>query len=143
MKAYIYEEYGAPEVLKVTDVAMPIPKDYELLIKVDAAAVTTGDVRFRKADPFLIRFMNGLSTPRKQILGMHIAGRVEKVGKDVTRFKKGDEIYGSLGMKFGAYAEYVCIAESNPIALKPKNYSSQEAAAVIFGATTAHHFLKH
>jgi NADPH:quinone reductase-like Zn-dependent oxidoreductase len=86
--------------------------------------------------------MNGLSTPRKQILGMHISGSVEKVGKTVTKFKEGDEIYGSLEMSFGAYAEYVCISENNPIELKPKNYSFQEAAAIIFGATTAHHFLK-
>jgi NADPH:quinone reductase-like Zn-dependent oxidoreductase len=143
MKAYIYKEYGAPEVLKVTNINIPIPKDNELLIKVIAVAVTTGDVRFRKADPFLIRFMNGLSTPNKQILGMHISGSVEKIGKAVTKFKKGDKIYGSLEMSFGAYAEYVCIPENNPIELKPENYSFSEAAAIIFGATTAHHFLKH
>ncbi|MDF2379710.1 MAG: NAD(P)-dependent alcohol dehydrogenase [Candidatus Gracilibacteria bacterium] len=141
MRAYIYEQYGGPEVLTLQEIEKPIPKENELLVSVAATSVSTGDARIRQGNPFPIRFINGLLKPKKKVLGMHISGIVEEVGSKVTKFHKGDKIYGSLGMNFGAYAEYACIPEDGHVSLKPEQYSFREAVALIFGATTALHFL--
>ena len=97
----------------------------------------------RKADPFLIRLMNGLSAPKKiHVLGIEFAGRIESVGRAVTRFREGDEVFGATGFKFGAHAEYVCVPADGVIEMKPANMTLEEAAAVFFGAVSALHFLR-
>jgi len=142
MKAVIYEKYGSPEVLQLKEVEKPVPKDDEILVRVHAFAVTTGDVRLRKADPFLVRTFNGLLKPKNRILGMNFSGKIENVGQKVTQFKEGEDIFGSSAFGFGCYAEYVCISENAAVATKPDNISYEEAAAVPFGILTSLHFLR-
>lgn len=130
---------------------MPTPKNSEVLIKVYATAVTASDSLMRRSDlPFLFSLMRrlgaGLTKPRKPIPGFVVAGEIEAVGKDVTLFNKGDQVYGSVGIRQGAFAEYVCMNEvgslTGCLALKPSTMSYEEAAAVPYGAMIASHFLK-
>ncbi|TCM92667.1 alcohol dehydrogenase-like protein [Paenibacillus sp. BK033] len=111
MKAIVCEKYGTPEILQFKDVEMPVPKENEIRIKIHAAAVTPSDCSFRRADPFFIRFLYGLRNPKFPILGVEFAGEIDTVGKNVTLFKKGDEVFGISPRRFGTYAEYVCLPE--------------------------------
>jgi NADPH:quinone reductase-like Zn-dependent oxidoreductase len=142
MKAIVYTQYGPPEVLHLEEVAKPIPKDNEILIKVKASAANSGDWRLRKADPFAVRFFFGLTKPKINILGGVLSGVIESIGKDVKHFKVGDEVFGSTDMRFGAYAEYKCLSENGTLAIKPVKLSHTQAAVIPFGGTTALHFIK-
>jgi len=137
MKAMVYTKYGAPEVLHLTEVEQPTPKDDEVLIKVVAAALNAADWHLLRGDPFLFRMESGLSKPKRPILGADVAGRVEAVGKNVTQFKRGDAVYGDLsGSGLGGFAEFVC-APVGVLALKPASISFEQAAAVPMAAVTA------
>lgn len=142
MKAVIYSQYGSPEVLRLQDVERPTPKANEVLVRIIATAVNSGDVRLRKADPFAVRFVFGLRNPRIRILGSVLSGEVESVGKKVKLFKIGDQVFGHTDMSFGAYAEYICVPEDGSLALKPLAISHHEAAVIPFGGVTALHFMK-
>ena len=142
MKAAVYSRYGPPEVLEIKDVEKPVPKDDEVLVRVRASTVCAADWRMRKADPFLVRFMNGLWGPRKiHILGIEFAGVVESAGKAVTGLREGDQVFGATGFNFGAHAEYVRVPE-RAVAIKPVNMTFDEAAAVLFGGVSALCFLR-
>ncbi len=143
MKAAVFSRYGPPEVVQIREVEKPAPKDNEVLVRVQATTVCAADWRMRKADPVLVRFLNGLRRPKKiPILGMEFAGRVETVGRGITRFSEGDAVFGSTGFHFGAHAEYVCVPEDASLELKPSNMTFEEAAAVLFGGVSALHFLR-
>lgn len=130
MKAIQVHRYGGPEHLKLEDVAVPTPKDSEVRIKVKASSVNPLDWRLMRAAPQFIRFFNGLFKPKSRFMGADVAGVVDEIGKDVTRFKVGDEVFGDVfSSGNGAYAEYVCTTE-NAIALKPSNISFDEAGGV-------------
>lgn len=148
MKAIVYEEYGPPEVLQLKEVEKPTPKDNEVLIKIHATTVTTGDANMRDfvfvpaGFGLMSRLMFGIRKPRKQILGVELAGEIEAVGNDVTRFKPGDQVFGIDGMAIGAYAEYKTMGEDRGLTTKPANLSYEEAAAIPNGALTSWTFLK-
>jgi len=139
MKAVVYSKYGPPEVLHLKEVEKPTPQANQLRIRVFATTITSGDVRLRKADPFIVRLFFGLLRPRKPILGSDLAGEVEAVGKEVRRFKPGDQVFG-LGR--WTYAEYACVKEDGPRALKPPNLTFEEAAAIPWGAGCSLYFLR-
>ena len=142
MKAAVYVQYGQPEVFQIKDVEKPTPANNEIIVRVSATAVNSGDVRLRKADPFAVRFIFGLIKPKVNILGSVFSGEVESMGKDVKKFKVGDFVFGHTDMRFGAYAEYKSFPEDGSIALKPADITHAEAAAIPFGGVAALHFIK-
>ena len=151
MKAAVCTKYGAPEVLKITEVETPTPKDDEVCIKIYAAGVTASDIFIRGSNipvrfKIPMRIMVGITKPRRPILGLVLAGKIESTGKNIKRFKIGDSVYGLTGFRFGAYAEYVCLKETDSkagsIALKPENISYEEATAAAYGGMLAFQFLE-
>lgn len=144
MKAVAYTKYGPPEVLELKDVEKPTPKDNEVLIRVYATTVTAADGMMRRSETFMSRIILGLRKPRHKfrILGLELSGKIESVGKNVLRFREGDQVYGFTGFRPGAYAEYKCMPEKGSLVIKPVNINYEEAAAVIDGASTALFFLR-
>src|SRR5437588_2344293 len=137
MKAIVNTHYGSPDVLQLKEVEKPAPSDHEVLVKVLAASAAAGDWHLLRAQPFLMRFTSGLLKPKHQILGAAFAGRVEAVGRNVTQFQPGDEVFGdSSACGFGAFAEYVSVPEK-AVALKPTRLTFEEAATVPVSAVTA------
>jgi len=142
MKAIVCERYGPPEVLQLKEIEKPTPKDNEVRIKTHAITVTSGDWRVRSLDVpagfgLIARMMLGFSKPKQPILGTELAGVVESIGKEVRKFKIGDPVFAFCDAAMGCYAEYRCIPENGPLALKPANLSFDEAAALSFGGITA------
>ncbi len=135
MRAVVYDRYGPPEVQRLEDVARPVPKEDEVLVRVHATTVNRTDCGWRSAKPFFVRYFIGVRGPKQKILGMELAGEVEAVGAAVTDFEVGDQVFGVKS--FGAHAEFVCVREGGPLADKPAGMTFEEAAAVCDGASTA------
>lgn len=147
MKAITYRSYGAPEVLKPADIPKPAPKPDEVLVKIHATSVTSGDYRARSLDMppgfgLVGRLVFGLFRPRRQVLGTEFAGVVEAVGNKVTRFAPGDRVFAYPGAGFGGYADYAVISETAAIARVPGKLDLDEAVAIPFGGATALNFLR-
>jgi NADPH:quinone reductase-like Zn-dependent oxidoreductase len=135
MKAVVYTDYGPPDVLQIRDIKKPVPTDDQVLIKVHAAAVNPYDWHFIRGTPYIMRMMiGGLRKPKDPRVGVDYAGTIEAVGKNVTQFKPGDEVFGNRN---GAFAEYVCARADRTIALKPANMSFEQTAGVPVAGLTA------
>ena len=147
MKAIVYERYGPPDVLQLKEVPQPTPQDNEVLIRIRATTVTSGDCRVRSLNMpvgfgLISRLVLGVSGPRQPILGSELAGDIESVGKDVSKFKVGDQVFAFTGAGLGCHAEYRCVPENGKVALKPLNLTYDEAASLPFGGMTALDFYR-
>jgi NADPH:quinone reductase-like Zn-dependent oxidoreductase len=150
MEAVVYDEFGSPDVLRLEEIPRPVPKRGEILVRVRATSVNFGDIMarsFRSVTPrgfnmpflfwLIAKMAMGWRKPRLRVLGNEFAGEVEAVGRDVVRFKPGDQVFGHSGQRFGAYAEFICLKEKAPVAHKPANLSYEEAAVIPYGAIMA------
>lgn len=147
MRAVIYDTYGPPDVLRITEIAKPVPADNEVLVKVHATTVASADWRARtlavpKGFGVFARLFFGITGPRQPILGTELAGTIESVGTDVRRFKVGDHVFAFTGARMGCHVEYKCFPETGPIARKPANLTSAQAASISFGGMAAMSFLR-
>ena len=153
MKAIVWTKYGSPDGLQLQDVEKPTPKENEILIKVHATSVTAGDCEMRRLElplmlSFPVRIYAGFLRPKRiPVLGQELAGEVEEVGKNVELYRKGDQVFGTTGFGFGAYAEYICLPEKpgdaqGTLAPKPTNLTYEEAATVPTAGFEALHFLR-
>ena len=147
MKAIICPQYGPAEVLQLEEVAKPIPKSSQILVKIVATTVNSGDARVRSLHvkgfmKVIMRLVLGISKPRQPILGTTFSGIVETVGDNVSKFKVGDKVFGMTGFKFGTHAEYIAVNQHSHVLEMPKNATYEEAAAIIFGGHTAIYFLE-
>ena len=133
MKAVVYYNYGSPDVLKLEEMEKPAVGDNEVLLRVRAASVNPLDWHFMRGTPYVVRLMAGLRQPKDKRLGVDVAGQVEAVGRNVTQFKPGDEVFGTCR---GAFAEYACISES-ALAIKPDNVTFEQAASAPIAVFTA------
>ena len=136
MRAVVHDKYGPPDILRLEDVARPVPRDDEVLVRIHATTVNRTDTGFRSAEFFVARFFTGLLRPRRKILGSEFAGEVEAVGAAVTQFEVGDRVFG-VNAKGGAHAEFISMRESAPVAHMPTGITFEEAAAVCDGAILA------
>jgi NADPH:quinone reductase-like Zn-dependent oxidoreductase len=137
VRAVVCDSYGPPEVQRITDIARPVPRDDEILVAIYATTVTRTDCHARAADPFVWRLIAGLRRPRRRVLGIEFAGRVEQAGAKVRDFEVGDDVFGITGLGFGAHAEYICVRARGPVALKPAGVPFELAAAALDGFTDA------
>jgi NADPH:quinone reductase-like Zn-dependent oxidoreductase len=138
MRAVVYDRYGPPDVQRLEDVERPVPNDDEVLIKIHATTVTRTDTGLRAGKPFIVRLFFGLLRPKQRILGTELAGEVEGVGAAVSGFTIGDNVFGSTpAFRSGTHAEFICLAESAPLALKPAGMTFEQAAAVTDGVILA------
>jgi NADPH:quinone reductase-like Zn-dependent oxidoreductase len=151
MKAVICKKYGEPEVLKLEEVAKPTPNDNEICVKIHATAVTNSDIFIRGSKlPFPIiipfRLMIGITRPRKSIIGLVFSGEIESIGKNIKRFKPGDNVFGLTGFNLGCYAEYMCMKETDSlsgcVSIKPKNINHEEATMAAYGGLLAFQYLE-
>ncbi|MBX3042604.1 MAG: NAD(P)-dependent alcohol dehydrogenase [Candidatus Kapabacteria bacterium] len=133
MKAIVYKKYGPPEVAELMEVSKPVPKDNEILVKVYSSTVNRTDAGFRSAEYFVSRFWSGLFRPKYQILGCDFSGVIEDIGKDVTKFKIGDSVFGFNDVTFGGHAEFLTISENDAVVHIPENFDFDEAAAISEG----------
>ena len=134
MRAVVHDRYGPPDVLRLADVAQPVPQEAEVLVRIHATTVNRSDCGWRSAKPFMTRFFTGLRRPKRKILGMELAGEVEAVGAAVTEFKVGDRVFG---VRWGTHAEFIAVQESSAVTHMPTGMSFEEAAAVCDGACIA------
>lgn len=147
MKAAVYDTYGTPEVVRLAEIEKPAPKDNEVLIRIHATTVTSGDMRVRSLRVpagfgLISRLVFGVRRPRQRILGSEFAGAIESIGKAVTKFKAGDAVFGISGLRMGCHAEYVCMPQTAAMAVKPEILRFEEAACLAFGGTTAMTYLR-
>ncbi|MDD2740289.1 MAG: NAD(P)-dependent alcohol dehydrogenase [Methylomonas lenta] len=147
MKAIVYERYGPPNVLQLKEVKNPTPKENDVLIRIHATTVTSGDWRMRSLDVpigfgLIVRLVSGISKPRQPILGSELSGEIESLGKNVSKFKVGDPVFAFSGVGMGCHTEYKCIPEDGAVVLKPANLAYEKAAALSFGGTTVLDFFR-
>jgi NADPH:quinone reductase-like Zn-dependent oxidoreductase len=147
MRAVVLDRYGPPEVLRIAEVPKPVPADDEILVKIHATTVNSGDARMRalrvpRGLSIPVRFTLGFRRPKQPILGFELAGEIEAVGRSVANFEPGERVIGSAGFKFGCHAEYKCLPEDGAVASIPASLGYEDAVAVCFGGTTALYFLR-
>ncbi len=142
MKASVNTVFGEPDVLQIKEIEKPVPKENEVLIKIHASTVNRTDCGFRKPEYLIVHLFAGFFKPRKKVLGSELAGEIEAVGKNVTSFKPGDQVFGLSTFNFGTHAQYICMDEEKSITLKPTNATYNEAAAICDGAFLAYANLK-